>query len=78
MAAKGKTSKNTEKNLGFGKLNFILLAVGLGMIVIGYIFLAIGDITIAPILLVLGYCGVLPAAILVHKRNGSGAQSSES
>ena len=70
MAAQGKTSKETANSFGFGRINYILMAVGLGMIIIGYIFLAIGDITLAPILLVLGYCGVLPAAILVKKRPG--------
>jgi len=78
MVSKKKTSKKANIDLGFGRLNYILMAIGLGMIVIGYIFLAIGDITIAPILLVLGYCGVLPAAILINKRNGNNAQSSES
>jgi len=70
MDLKGKPSRKEKKagsSLGFGKINYILMAVGLGMIVIGYIFLAAGDITVAPILLVIGYCGVLPAAILITK-----------
>ena len=72
MNGTGKTTKKTKKgldNLGFGRLNYILMAIGLGMIIIGYVFLATGDITVAPILLVIGYCGVLPAAILIRDRS---------
>jgi hypothetical protein len=63
-----KKQKKDGGSLGFARLNYILMAVGLGVIVIGYIFLATGDITIAPILLVIGYCGILPAAILIRNR----------
>ncbi len=81
MNLKGKLSrkaKKTDSSLGFGKINYILMAVGLGMIVVGYIFLATGDITVAPILLVIGYCGVLPAAILITKRSLKTSNSSKS
>jgi hypothetical protein len=37
---------------------------GLASIVAGYIFLAAGDITAAPILLVLGYCVLIPLSFL--------------
>ncbi len=63
-----RKSKKSEESLGFTKINYILLAVGLGLIVIGYILLSVGDITGAPILLVLGYCAVLPLAILYGKK----------
>ena len=64
-----RKTKQIEDSLGFGKLNYILMVIGLVMIVIGYILLAVGDITGAPILLVIGYCAVLPAAILVAGRS---------
>jgi hypothetical protein len=64
-----KKTKQAEDSLGFGKLNYILMAIGLGMIVIGYILLVFGDITGAPILLVIGYCAVLPTAILITGRS---------
>ena len=41
-----------------------LLLAGLASIVIGYVFLAMNDITIAPILLVVGYCVLVPLAFL--------------
>ena len=69
MAVDGKATRKRAKSLGFGRLNYILMALGLGLIIIGYIFLASGDITVAPILLVIGYCGVLPAAILIRDRS---------
>lgn len=60
------SKKSLGESLGFGKLNYILLAIGLGFIVLGYIFLASGSITIAPILLVIGYCVILPIGILIN------------
>ncbi len=41
-----------------------LFAAGIGAIVIGYVLLAVNDITLAPILLVLGYCVLVPLAFL--------------
>ena len=41
-----------------------LLLAGLASIVVGYILLAMNDITFAPVLLVLGYCVLVPLAFL--------------
>jgi len=41
-----------------------LFGAGLAAIVVGYVLLALNDITIAPILLVLGYCVLVPLAFL--------------
>jgi hypothetical protein len=49
----------------FGPKNYILGGLGLLFIVSGFITLARGSITLAPILLVLGYCVVVPVAILI-------------
>ncbi len=48
---------------------------GLGAIVIGYIALASGSMTLAPALLVAGYCLLIPWALfkLGHSSEGSGA-----
>jgi hypothetical protein len=73
-----KKTKKGEESLGFNKLNYILMAVGLGMIVLGYIFLAAGDITGSPILLVLGYCAVLPIAILIGRKSKEPTEHSDS
>jgi hypothetical protein len=60
--------KKLSESLGFGRINYYLMALGLVFIVIGYIALANGSITIAPVLLVLGYCVILPVAILIKDR----------
>jgi hypothetical protein len=46
------------------KFKWKLFAAGLASIVVGYVFLAANDITFAPILLVLGYCVLVPLAFL--------------
>jgi hypothetical protein len=41
-----------------------IFAAGMIAIVAGYVLLAVNDITIAPVLLVLGYCVLVPLAFL--------------
>ncbi len=41
-----------------------LFGIGMAAIVLGYVLLAINNITIAPVLLVLGYCVLVPLAFL--------------
>jgi hypothetical protein len=41
-----------------------LFGIGLAAIVLGYVLLAINNITLAPVLLVLGYCVLVPLAFL--------------
>jgi len=41
-----------------------LITIGLLAIVIGYIFLARDSISLAPVLLVLGYCVLIPLALI--------------
>lgn len=43
--------------------NWILTA-GMISIVVGYVFLGLGSISLAPVLLVLGYCILVPLALL--------------
>jgi len=65
QAAKGE-------GLPFTRFNYLLFVVGLVTIIIGYIALAQGSITLAPLLLVLGYCVIVPIAILYRGRENSG------
>lgn len=48
----------------FGKLNVVLALSGLAAISVGYYLLDQGSITLAPILLVVGYVVLLPLAII--------------
>jgi len=66
--------------LPFTKRNWTLFFLGLAVIVLGYIFLRIPpaegffSLTLAPILLVIGYCVLIPIAILIGegKRKSGG------
>lgn len=58
-----------ETELGFDRRNYVLFAVALATIVIGWIALGKGSITFAPIVLVIGYCVLVPAALLVGIRD---------
>lgn len=67
--------KPVEPDLGFnwGVTNSLLLGLGLAVLAAGYWALSRGSITLAPVLLVLGYCVLVPASLLVRGRSeGSG------
>ena len=70
---KPKVERYKEKSvLPFGKKNYILFAIGIFVIIIGYVTLGYGSITLAPILLVLGYCVIIPIAIIINgEKEGS-------
>jgi hypothetical protein len=68
MTPSKKTSKGTKSGPDFTRNNYLILGLGLLFIIVGFIFLAFGDITISPILLVLGYCVIIPLGILFPKK----------
>jgi hypothetical protein len=47
------------------KRNIALFGGGLGAVVLGFVLLSQGDVTLAPILLVLGYCVLIPLAFVL-------------
>lgn len=49
----------------FSARSYWLFAAGFAAIVLGYVFLSKGSITVAPLLLVAGYCALVPLAIFV-------------
>jgi hypothetical protein len=53
----------------FGRGNYILFGLTLLVLLIGYITLAKGSITLSPILLVIGYCVLLPISIIYRDRS---------
>jgi len=59
--------RKTVGDFPFGKRNFLFFGIGLIVIIAGFIALTLGDITLAPILLVVGYCVLIPIAILADK-----------
>lgn len=50
--------------ISFSRINAIYLSAGAVAIGIGFYLLAQGSMTLAPILLVLGYCVLLPIGII--------------
>ncbi len=68
MAA--KLRKNTNSNSEefkwpFGTRNYIFFGAAMLSIILGYITLGQGSITLAPILLVLGYCVLVPVSLII-------------
>jgi hypothetical protein len=77
--AKIEKSKLTKKSklddiLPLERENYIILGVGLLVIILGYIALSgnqvegFSQLTLAPILLVLGYCVIIPVGIMYRKK----------
>ncbi len=71
---KGKRAQE-GRMLPFCSVNYILFGIGIIVIIIGFIALSQGpwnsvsSLTIAPILLAIGYIIVVPSAILYKKKN---------
>ena len=66
------TRKTQEADLGFrwGRWNSLLLGVGIALLVVGYLALSKRSITLAPVLLVVGYCVFIPASLALRRRDG--------
>jgi hypothetical protein len=71
---KGKIRKGLRNDLlPLGRENFLILGLGLVVIVAGYLAMLEGSVegflplVAAPILLVLGYCLIIPLGILYRK-----------
>jgi hypothetical protein len=91
MAAKptSKSRKSPVKSkkdisLPLEKTNFIIIGIGIAVLIIGYILLSENSVdgftntVIAPILLVIGYCIIIPYGILKkEKKTGAVSQETE-
>ncbi|MBI3872363.1 MAG: hypothetical protein HY304_04725 [candidate division Zixibacteria bacterium] len=66
---KTAASKKKADVLPFTRTNYYIFLAGLVAIILGYVTLGQGSITLAPILLVLGYCVIVPVAILYKKKD---------
>ncbi len=80
-----KKQKVLSNILPFTKTNYQILGAGIFLIILGYIALAQEPwdgtlpLVVAPILLVLGYCVIIPIGILFRKKTDASSemQSSE-
>ena len=67
--------KKAKATIPFTRENYIIFFIGILVIILGYIFLAQGpadsfwSLTLAPILLVLSYCIIIPISILYRKQS---------
>ena len=73
-----------SRGLPYTRWNVVMFAVALGVIVVGYICLSrppvdgFLSLTLAPVLLVLGYCVLIPIALLMGGTSGKEASTEAS
>ena len=66
--------------LSFSRTNYLFMAGGVLLAIIGFVLLRGGDISLAPLLLVVGYCALIPLGIVWRDRvpgEGKGPKSGE-
>ena len=61
-------------DLSFGPRNYLVFVAALVSIGLGFILLSRGSITAAPILLVLGYCVLVPYGLATGQRTNSSGE----
>ena len=70
-----KDVKQFFKGWAFGKTNYLIFSIGLALVIIGYIFMANGEVnsfqslTLAPIMLFLGYIVVIPTSLVYRDKS---------
>lgn len=69
--------KRREGSLVLGKRNVWLLMAGIGVILLGYFLLGRGSVSVAPLLLVIGYCVIVPLSIMLWVRQPAKKSDSE-
>jgi hypothetical protein len=76
-AIKSKAGRKLEVIFPLEKINYIIIGVGLAVIIAGYIALSVptvegfSPLVLAPILLVLGYCVIIPVGIMYRKKENA-------
>jgi len=69
ITEKEEKMKNKEnERLGLGKSFYILLAIGMVLLVLGYFIMSTNEITISAIILFVAYVITIPVALLWHKK----------
>ena len=75
MTRKDNDDDRLFEGWAFGNTNYFLFGVGLFLVIIGYFFMATGNVnsfrslTLAPIMLFLGYIIVLPIALVYRDKD---------
>ena len=80
---KNNDSKNTNslfESWSLSKINYILFGIGLTLIILGYILMGKGEVysfqslTLAPIMLFIGYIIFIPASLIYRDKNSLEAE----
>jgi hypothetical protein len=66
-----------EGSFVMGSRNVLMLMTGIIILVIGYFLLGRGSVTAAPLLLVIGYCVVIPLSIILWVKRPEGKDQQE-
>ena len=72
-----KKIKQKKTQFPLNTKNYQLFGIGILIIILGYMALSKGpadsfwSLTLAPILLVIGYCVIIPIAIIYKKKSGN-------
>ena len=69
--------RRREGSLVLGQRNVLLLVAGIVVILIGYFLLGRGSITAAPLLLVIGYCVIIPLSIILWAKRSDDREQSK-
>ncbi|MDZ7725788.1 MAG: hypothetical protein U5R06_23915 [candidate division KSB1 bacterium] len=70
--------KKTQQNKALGTRNYVIFGIAVLLLVAGYVIMAQGStnsaaaLTVAPILLVIAYCVLVPIAILLKPKKSLG------
>ena len=80
---KNNDSENTNslfESWSLSKINYILFGIGLTLIILGYILMGKGEVysfqslTLAPIMLFIGYIIFIPASLIYRDKNSLEAE----
>ncbi|PIE53618.1 hypothetical protein CSA37_00170 [Candidatus Fermentibacteria bacterium] len=76
MAKDRKTvmTEDQRESTPFTGLNYILFTAGLLIITAGWFLLRAGHISLSPVMLILGYCVIIPLGIIIAPRKKDKAE----
>ena len=77
---KNNDTDSLFESWSLSKINYILFGIGLTLIILGYILMGKGEVysfqslTLAPIMLFIGYIIVIPASLIYRDKNSLEAE----
>lgn len=72
------SKKKKQLEISLGKRNYVIFGIAVLFLIVGYVIMAQGStnstsaLTVAPILLVIAYCILVPLAILLKPKKNLG------